>query len=177
MSLNFLVRFALIGVTVLGAATIPWKVSAFPTDEVWGSLNAVGKGRTYTIQQKSSGRYMDAHEGKNDNSVVTRDKQNNTTQTWVLTPLGKDTYTIQQKSNGRYMDAHEGKEDNSVVTRDKQNNTTQSWILRPSGNNTYTIQQKSNGRYMDAHEGKNDNSVVTRDRQNNDTQRWIVKPL
>ena len=131
----------------------------------------------YTIQQKSNNRYMDAHEGSNDNSVVTRDRQNNDTQRWILTPLGDNAYTIQQKSNGQYVDAHEGKEDNSVVTRDKQNNTTQSWILRPSGNNTYTIQQKSNGRYMDAHEGKNDNSVVTRDRQNNDTQRWIVKPL
>ena len=131
----------------------------------------------YTIQQKSNSRYMDAHEGSNDNSVVTRDRQNNDTQRWILTPLGNNVYTIQQKSNSRYMDAHEGSNDNSVVTRDKQNNDTQRWILTPLGNNAYTIQQKSNGRYMDAHEGSNDNSVVTRNRQNNDTQRWIIRPL
>ena len=131
----------------------------------------------YTIQQKSNSRYMDAHEGSNDSSVVTRDRQNNDTQRWILTPLGNNVYTIQQKSNSRYMDAHEGSNDNSVVTRDRQNNDTQRWILTPLGNNAYTIQQKSNGRYMDAHEGSNDNSVVTRNRQNNDTQRWIIRPL
>jgi hypothetical protein len=133
--------------------------------------------RTLTIQQKSNGRYLDAHEGSNDNSVVTRGRQKNTSQVWILTPLGNNTYTIQQKSNGRYLDAHEGSNDNSVVTRDRQKNTSQAWILTPSGNNTYAIQQKSNGRYLDAHEGSNDNSVVTRDRQNNNTQRWILKPL
>jgi hypothetical protein len=132
---------------------------------------------TYTIQQKSNGRYLDAHEGSNDNSVVTRDRQKNTSQVWILTPLGKNAYTIQQRSNRRYMDAHEGSNDNSVVTRDRQNNTSQAWILTPLGKNAYTIQQKSNRRYMDAHEGSNDNSVVTRDRQNNNTQRWIIKPL
>jgi len=131
----------------------------------------------YTIQQKSNGRYADAHEDRNDNSMVTRDRQNNDTQRWVLTPLGNDTYTIQQKSNGRYVDAHEDVNDNSMVTRTRQNNDTQRWILTPLGNDTYTIQQKSNGRYADAHEDRNDNSMVTRDKQNNDTQRWIIKPL
>jgi len=41
----------------------------------------------YTIQQKSNGRYMDAHEGSRDNSVVTRDRQNNATQQWIIRPL------------------------------------------------------------------------------------------
>ena len=86
---------------------------------------------TYTIQQKSNGRYLDAHEGSNDNSVVTRDRQNNTTQAWILRPLGNNTYTIRQKSNGRYMDAHESSNDNSVVTRDRQNNNTQRWRIKP----------------------------------------------
>jgi hypothetical protein len=86
---------------------------------------------TYTIQQRSTGRYLDAHEGSNDNSVVTRNRQNNTTQAWILTPLGQNTYTIQQKSNRRYMDAHEGSNDNSVVTRNRQNNNTQRWIIKP----------------------------------------------
>ncbi len=132
---------------------------------------------TYTIQQKSNRRYLDAHEGSNDNSVVTRNRQNNDTQRWIINPLGHNTYTIQQKSNRQYMDAHEGSNDNSVVTRNKQNNDTQRWIINPLGHNTYTIQQKSNRQYMDAHEGSNDNSVVTRNRQNNDTQRWIINPL
>ena len=130
---------------------------------------------TYTIQQKSNGRYMDAHEGSHDNAVVTRNKQNNDTQRWVLTSVGNNIYTIQQKSNGRYMDAHEGSHDNAVVTRNKQNNNSQRWIVTPLGNNTFAVQQKSNGRYMDAHEGSLDNAVVTRDKQNNNTQRWIFK--
>jgi len=41
----------------------------------------------YTIQQKSNRRYMDAHEGSNDNSVVTRDRQNNDTQRWIIRQL------------------------------------------------------------------------------------------
>ncbi|MBL0716720.1 MAG: RICIN domain-containing protein, partial [Desulfosarcina sp.] len=132
---------------------------------------------TYTIQQKSNGRFLDAHEGSNDNSVVTRKKQGNTSQVWIFIPVGKNRYTIQQKSSRRYMDAHEGSNDNSVVTRKKQGNTSQVWVLRPLGKETYTIQQMSAGRYMDAHEGSNDNSVVTRNNQGNDTQRWIIKPL
>ena len=129
----------------------------------------------YTIVQKSSGRFLDAYEGMNDNNVVTRNQQFNATQAWIITPLGGNIYTIQQQSNGRYLDAHEGINDNSVVTRNAQNNNTQRWKLTYLGNFTYTIQQLSNGRYMDAHEGVNDNSVVTRNNQNNDTQRWIIQ--
>ena len=43
--------------------------------------------RTLTIQQKSNGRYLDAHEGSNDNSVVTRDRQNDNTQRWIFKTL------------------------------------------------------------------------------------------
>jgi len=131
----------------------------------------------YTIQQKSNGRFLDAHEGSNDNSVVTRNWQRNTTQSWIFVPVGKNRYTIQQMSSRRYMDAHEGSNDNSVVTRDKQNNTSQVWLLSPRGKNTYTVQQMSAGLYMDAHEDSNDNSVVTRNNQNNSTQQWIINPL
>jgi len=129
----------------------------------------------YTIQQKSNGRFVDAHESGNAFSVVTRTAQNNDTQRWVLIPEGNNTYTIQQMSNGRFMDAHESGNDFSVVTWTLQNNDTQRWILTLVGNNTYTIQQKSNGRFVDAHESENDFSVVTRTAQNNDTQRWIIK--
>ncbi len=164
------------GPVVVGPVVID-PVVIKPTDHVIVKpIFPLLKTGTYTIQQKSNGRYMDAHEGSDDNSVVTRNRQNDSTQLWVITSLGKSTYTIQQKSNRRYMDAHEGSNDSSVVTRNKQNNNTQRWLIKPLGNNTYTIQQKSNNQYLDAHEGSNDNSVVTRKKQNNDTQRWIIKP-
>lgn len=133
----------------------------------------------YTIQQKSSGRFVDAHEyaGK-DYALVTRAPASDRTQEWFFYPEGDLVYTIQQMSSHRYVDAHEhaGK-DYSVVTRPKQNNDTQRWIVRPVGTDTFTIQQKSSGRFVDAHEyaGK-DFGVVTRPPQNNDTQRWIIRP-
>lgn len=129
----------------------------------------------FFIQQKSSGRFMDAHEAGSDFSAVTRDFQSNTTQVWVLKPLGNDTYTIQQLSTGRYLDAHEGSNDNSAVTRDAQRNATQQWILKRVSLGVYTIQQLSNGRYLDAHVETRDSSVVTRDFQGNTTQQWIIR--
>ncbi|MCB0168090.1 MAG: RICIN domain-containing protein [Anaerolineae bacterium] len=141
------------------------------------SLNLPGFG-TYTIQQRSNNRFLDAHESSaNDFSAVTRPPQNNNTQRWMLTPIGT-VYTIQQRSNNRFLDAHESGEDFSVVTRSAQNNASQKWVLFPSSGGTYTIQQLVNGRYMDAHEAQtNDFSVVTRPIQNNDTQRWILTSL
>ena len=133
----------------------------------------------YTIQQKSSGRFVDAHENEgNDFSLVTRTAQNNETQRWILKPLGDDSYTIQQESNGRLVDAHESAgNDFSLVTRPAHNNDTQTWILTPVRYNTYTIQQKSNGRFVDAHvSAGQDFSLVTRPVQNNATQRWILTP-
>ena len=147
----------------------------------------------YTIQQKSNGRFVDAHvSAANDFSLVTRSAQNNDTQKWILTPVG-GIYTIQQKSNGRFVDAHvSAGQDFSLVTRPVQNNATQRWILTPSpfleksvrvlgaplDDDTYTIEQKSNGRFVDAHESAgNDFSLVSRPEQNNDTQRWVIKSL
>ena len=134
----------------------------------------------YTIQQKSSNRFMDAHElaGK-DFSVVTRTVQNNDTQRWIMKLVGQ-VYTVQQKSSMRFMDAHESAEkDFSVVTRTVQNNDTQRWVLLHVNNSlcTYTLQQLSNGRFLDAHESGSDFSVVTRTAQNNNTQRWILTSL
>ncbi|MDN5871437.1 MAG: RICIN domain-containing protein [Nitrococcus sp.] len=136
---------------------------------------------TYTIQQKSNNRYVDAHEHSGEDfRLVTRSAQNNDTQRWVLTPVG-GLYTIQQKSNNRYVDAHEHSgEDFRLVTRTAQNNDTQRWVLLPTLGflSTYTIQQLSSGRYMDAWEASsNDFSVVTRTAQSNDTQRWILSLL
>ena len=137
----------------------------------------------YTIQQKSNGRFVDAHEhsGK-DFALVTRPAQNNRTQQWMLIPVG-GVFTIQQKSNGRFVDAHEhsGK-DFGLVTRPAQNNDTQKWVLTRFGGpyigGLYTIQQKSNGRFVDAYQSSGEDfALVTRTAQNNDTQRWIVTPL
>ena len=41
----------------------------------------------YTIQQKSTNRYVDAHEkSSKDYSLVTRSAQNNSSQQWILKP-------------------------------------------------------------------------------------------
>ncbi|GEM_PF-1898061 len=130
---------------------------------------------TYTVQQLSNGRYLDAHVVSSDDyRVVTRDAQNNATQLWVFKRKPNGTYTIQQLSNMRFMDAHEGSHDNSIVTRPAQGNTTQEWRLHKLANGTFTIRQRSNGRFMDAHEGTKDNDVVTRNAQGNPTQQWIL---
>jgi len=129
----------------------------------------------YTIQQKSNNRFVDAHEysGK-DFGLVTRPAQNNSTQRWIIKPVG-GIYTIQQKSNNRFVDAHEyeGK-DYGLVTRLAQNNPTQRWIITHEGG-PFTIQQQSNNRFVDAYEnaGK-DFALVTRPAQNNDSQRWML---
>lgn len=135
----------------------------------------------YTIQQKSSGRYVQAYEDAgNDWMLVTRDRADSDTQKWTFTPVGDGLYTIQQKSTGRYADAHVVEtKDWALVTRRRQNDDTQQWILTPIGDGAYTIQQKRNGRYVDAHGGTLDYDyrLVTRDPQNNDTQRWVITRL
>lgn len=129
----------------------------------------------YRIRQKSSDRFVDAHEGAGDDfSVVTRTAQNNDTQRWRFSPVGL-VVTMSQVSSGRYLDAHEHSgADFSVVTRTAQNNDTQRWVLLPVPGllSTYTMQQLSSRRFADAHVVGADFSVVTRHRQNNDTQQW-----
>lgn len=130
---------------------------------------------TYTIQQVSNGRYLDAHLVSSDDfRVVTRAAQNNASQLWFLKRKSNGVYTIQHLSNMQYMDAHEGSHDNSIVTRPAQGNTTQQWKIGRLNNGMFTIQQRSNGRYMDAHEGVKDNDVVTRNAQGNTTQQWKI---
>jgi len=135
----------------------------------------------FTIQQKSNNRYLDAHESWNrDFEVVTRGSQNNNTQRWELTPIGR-VYAIRQASSGRFLDAHESSaKDFTAVTRGAQNNDTQLWVVTHLDNTLgrYTIQQLSNGRFLDAHtRSANDFDVVTRAAQSNDTQNWSLLPL
>ena len=136
-------------------------------------------GRSVTIQQKSNGRFLDAHEvADQDFSVVTRSSQNNDTQRWLIAQMGDGSTTIRQKSSGRFLDAHEvADQDFSVVTRSSQNNDTQRWFITQMSDGSATIRQKSSGRFLDAHEiREHDFSVVTRSSQNNDTQRWLIVP-
>jgi hypothetical protein len=45
-------------------------------------------GGLYTVQQKSSARFMDAHEiEEKDFALVTRPEQNNNTQWWLIRPV------------------------------------------------------------------------------------------
>jgi hypothetical protein len=131
---------------------------------------------TYTIRQKSSNRFLDAHEiAEKDFRLVTRPAQNNDTQRWEVASVGA-VYAIRQKSNGRFVDAHDNAgEDFRLVTRPAQNNDTQRWVVMPAGDGSSTIRQLSNLRFVDAHEiAGEDFRLVTRPAQNNDTQRWLL---
>ena len=59
-----------------------------------------------TIQQVSSGRFLDAHEiGELDFRVVTRPQQDNDTQFWRIQDFGGGFISIQQVSSGRFLEA------------------------------------------------------------------------
>ncbi|WP_199683867.1 RICIN domain-containing protein [Antrihabitans sp. YC2-6] len=144
-----------------------------------GSAHAAIPPDVVTIQQLSSGRYLDAwNDGSHDNGVVTRPNQGDPSQQWRITwdESGTSTGTIQQMSNGLYLDAHEiSDRDYQTVTRPEQNNATQMWQVSSVGNGLYTITQASSGRLLDAHEyAEKDFGCVTRPGQDNDTQLWRV---
>lgn len=155
--------------------TQQWKIVRRTQPTPQGPPAPVLKTGTYTLQQVSNGRYLDAHlVASDDFRVVTRNAQNNASQLWALTRKSNGIYTVQQLSNMQYLDAHEGSHDNSIVTRPAQNNSTQEWRITKLPNGNFTIRQRSNGRFMDAHEGVKDNDVVTRNAQNNKTQQWKI---
>lgn len=131
---------------------------------------------TYTIRQKSSNRFLDAHEiADKDFRLVTRPAQNNNTQRWELSSVGA-VYAIRQKINGRFLDAHDSAaNDFRLVTRTAQNDASQRWIVIPVGDGSSTLRQLNNLRFMDAHEIEGEDfRLVTRPAQNNNTQRWLI---
>lgn len=138
-----------------------------------------GKSKFYTIMQKSSRQFVDAHQDEmpNDYGAVTRPVQKNKSQQWILMPLGNNTYTIRQRSSGRYLDTYKTKgEKYVIVTRPYQKNTSQHWIIKHIGNGNYTIEQKGSGRYMEGYEKEEqDFALVTRTVQKSDTQKWVIK--
>ena len=92
----------------------------------------------HSIQQESTSRFLDAHQtADKDFAVVTRPRQDNTTQRWILRSVGHDVYTIQQRGTGRFLDAHEtAARDFAVVMRPPQTNPTQHWIVKSLGDDT-----------------------------------------
>ena len=74
----------------------------------------------YTMRQRSSSRFLDAHEiASRDFAVVTR-RIRRTTRKSGSSPRSGESDTLQQSSNGRFVDAHESGHDFGVVTRDAQ---------------------------------------------------------
>jgi hypothetical protein len=131
---------------------------------------------TYTVRQKSGGRFLDAHEiVEKDFRLVTRPAQNNDSQRWQLTLVGT-VFAVRQKSNGRYLDAHESSsKDFRMVTRPDQGDASQRWVVVPEGDGSASIHQLNTARFVDAHEiVEKDFALVTRPAQNNNTQRWIL---
>lgn len=107
----------------------------------------------HKIQQKSSGRLLDAYDKSSDDfAVVTRFAQDDNSQRWSFTPVGV-VYTVQQASSDRFLDAYESDENNyEVVTRNDQDNDSQRWVARAvvGSLSAYTLQQLSSGRFLDA---------------------------
>jgi hypothetical protein len=81
-----------------------------------------------TIQQVSSGRYLDARGAEDtDVRVVTRVRRNSDTQRWRICDFGGGFATIQQVSSGRFLEATiEG--DFDVVMRPAGSNE-QTWRI------------------------------------------------
>lgn len=162
-------------------STIETSMMEEQTDEVLQASKYALLDSIYTIQQKSSDRYLDAYQSESaDFDVVTRLFQGNRTQEWLIlsVPGQQNTYTIQQLSSLRFLDAYQTADhDFSVVTRTEQGNTTQMWLIIPIEGepSVYAIQQASNRRFLDAYQSDADDyNVVTRDFQGNSTQNWII---
>jgi hypothetical protein len=129
---------------------------------------------TYTIRQKSSDRFVDAHENGEDFALVTRPAQNNDSQRWEFNQVGS-VYTIRQRSSGRFVHAPKDAENGfHLVTRQDADNDNQRWV-KLSGRQT--LQHLANGRFVDTREDPGNDPLVTRPAENDTTQRWIVQAV
>ena len=98
----------------------------FDSTQQW-RVTDLGSGMC-TIQQVSSGRFLDAHEvGARDFRVVTRPQQKRGTQIWRIEDFGGGFISIQQVSSGRFLEATLGG-DFSVVARPAVSNE-QTWRI------------------------------------------------
>ena len=94
-------------------------------------LIASGGNGTYTIQQRSSGMFLDAHEvAAEDYAVVLRPRQTaDSTQLWRIVEYGGGFVTFQQVSSGRFLEATvDAGRGFRVVTR-PQGSQMQEWRL------------------------------------------------
>ena len=88
-------------------------------------------GHTYTIQQKSNGRFVDAHEITEKDFARDPDGPEQRHSTVGADALRRRYVHYPAKSNGRFVDAHEITEkDFALVTRTAQNNDTQRWLIK-----------------------------------------------
>lgn len=135
----------------------------------------------FTIQQVSSGRFLDAwNDGTHDHDVVTRAGQGDSSQEWLVTfdDSGAAIATLQQVSSGRFLDAHEidSLDFRAVSRAGGQTDNTQNWQIHSIGGGSYNIIQQSSGRFLDAHEiAEKDFECVTRaGGQTDRTQEWTL---
>ena len=98
----------------------------FDSTQQW-RVTDLGSGMC-TIQQVSSGRFLDAPEvGARNFRVVTRPQQKRGTQIWRIEDFGGGFISIQQVSSGRFLEATLGG-DFSVVARPAVSNE-QTWRI------------------------------------------------
>ena len=93
-------------------------------------IASAGNG-VYTIQQRSSGLFLDAHEVPAEAFfVVLRPRQtSDSTQLWRIVDYGGGFVTIQQVSSGRYLDATINPAVNYQVVTGGQRTQSQEWRL------------------------------------------------
>lgn len=113
---------------------------------------------TVTLQQKLSGRYLDARNdpAKEDFGACTVAAGDIAESfKWLLTPApgagGENEYMLVQKTTGRFLDACASEEKGYAVVTVAGD--TSRWLLTPLGENSdeYTLVQKTSGRYLDAY--------------------------
>ncbi len=119
-----------------------------------GTSSASAQVRIVTIQQVSSGQFVDSRTGTVDTGMVIGNGEGGDAQHWRLTPLGNNVYTIQQVSSGLYVDAFDYDVDPNtigggrwMVLRPAQNNDTQRWLFTEIAPDVFTFQQVSTRRF------------------------------
>ena len=88
--------------------------------------------RVVTLVQDVGPRFLDAHEIPSlDFRVVTRPRQENTTQLWRLLDFGGPVFTVQQASSGRFLEAYltEAQDFQAVTRPERPGDNTQLWRI------------------------------------------------
>ncbi len=128
----------------------------------------------YFLQQKFDNRYLDALTSSS-YSAMTKLKESDDTQKWIITKLTGDEYRIQQVANLRYLEGQNSSSNYIVSSKEYKNSSAQIWIIKPviNQNDFYTIQQKSTLRYLDADTNGNF-AAKTNIFQSDNSQYWKI---